>query len=231
MDDADPALRPELLRSVLAGRLADLRLPGRRAERALLRAILRLEGGPFRSATARDVLRERHGIEIGAYSYGACFRPGALPAGVTIGRYVSMAEQVGVFRRNHPSDRLSMHPFFYNARLGGVRTDTIASVSLEIGHDAWIGHQALLLPGCRHVGIGAVIGAGAVVTRDVPDFAVVTGNPARVQRLRFPDEVCDAILRSRWWELPAERLLRDVPAMLAPLDDGWTRHPLLDRAA
>jgi acetyltransferase-like isoleucine patch superfamily enzyme len=192
-----------------------------------VRLILRLEGGPYRSATARGLLRERHGVDIGAYSYGACFRPGALPAGVHVGRYVSMAEQVSVFRRNHPTDRLSMHPYFYNAALGALAEDTVAAAPLEIGHDAWLGHQCVILPGCHRIGIGAVVGAGAVVTRDVPDFAIVTGNPARVHRHRFPDAVCEAVLASRWWERPVEGLLGQLSAMLDPLTEAWPTHPLL----
>ena len=59
---------------------------------------------------------------------------------------------------------------------------------VTLGHDVWIGHGAVVLPG-RSIGAGAAIGAGTVVTRDVPPFAVVAGNPGRVLRLRFPPEV------------------------------------------
>jgi virginiamycin A acetyltransferase len=220
----------ELHQSSLLSRLA--KAPGTpQTDRALVRLASRLEGGPFRSATARDVLRRRYGVEVGAYSYGACLRPGTFPRGVTVGRYVSMATEVGVFRRNHPVERLSMHPFFYSARVGPLEHDTIDAEPLEIGHDAWLGHQCVLLPSCRRVGIGAVVGAGAVVTADVPDLAIVTGNPARVLRRRFSDEVCDAVLESRWWERPVEDLLVDLPAMLMPLTERWSVHPLLHARA
>jgi acetyltransferase-like isoleucine patch superfamily enzyme len=217
---------PELRRSPVASAIA-ARAPSGLAERAALRLALRLEGGPFRSATARALLRERRGVEVGAYSYGACFRPGVLPSGVTVGRYVSMATQVAVFRRNHPTERLSMHPAFYNADVGPLEHDNLPSAPLVIGHDAWLAHQCVVLPGCTRIGVGAVVGAGAVVTADVPDFAIVTGNPARVRRRRFPDAVCDAVLASRWWELPVEQLLADLPAMQAPLGERWSAHPLL----
>jgi hypothetical protein len=142
-----------------------------------------------------------------------------------------MATQVAVFRRNHPVERLSMHPAFYNPAVGPLEEDDLPSAPLEIGHDAWIAHQSVVLPGCTRIGIGAVVGAGAVVTADVPDFAIVTGNPARVRRTRFPDDVADAVLTSRWWELPLERVLAELPAMRAPLAGGWTAHPLLLAAA
>jgi len=222
--------RDELWRSGLTASLVGRFRSRGRSESALLRLALRLEGGQFRSASARELLRRR-GVEIGAYSYGCCFRPGAFPAGVTIGRYASIADQVGVFRRNHPVDRLSMHPFFYNAHVGPLDQDAVDSAPLEIGHDAWIGHGSLILPGCRRIGIGAVVAAGAVVTRDVPDFAIATGNPARIRRVRFADDVCDAVLRSRWWELPIERLVEELPAMVEDLGDTWSAHPLLTRGA
>lgn len=215
----------ELQRSRIAAAIAARARPPS-VERAALRLALRLEGGELRSATARDLLR-RHGVEVGAYSYGACLRLGGLPMGVTVGRYVSIATQVGVFRRNHPTERLSMHPAFYNPALGLLEDDDLPSAPLSIGHDAWLAHQCVVLPGCTRIGIGAVVGAGAVVTSDVPDFAVVTGNPARVRRLRFPDPVCAAVLASRWWELPVERLLAELPAMRAALGPEWAAHPIL----
>jgi virginiamycin A acetyltransferase len=220
----------ELRRSALAAAIGAHRPRGGPSELAAVRLALRLEGGPFRSATARAILRER-GVEVGAYSYGACLRPGLLPAGVVVGRYVSMATQLAVFRRGHPTERLSMHPAFYNAAVGPLAADAVVSEPLEIGHDAWLGHQCTILPGCRRIGIGAVVGAGAVVTRDVPDLAVVTGNPARVQRARFPDDASRAVLASRWWERPLDELLDELPAMLEPVAERWTAHPLLAPAA
>ena len=163
----------------------------------------------------------RHfGLEIGAYSYGECFVPNAFPPGVVLGRYISIGPGVMVFRRNHPMERLSMHPFFYNSKLGVVETDNIPSRPLAIGHDAWIGARVIIAPGCSAIGMGSVIAAGAVVTRDVPDFSVVAGVPARVVRMRFPAEVCERIRASLWWTLSLEQCRRHLDKMTAPLDES-----------
>jgi acetyltransferase-like isoleucine patch superfamily enzyme len=197
-----------------------------RFRRLAIALALRLEGGEFFSFTLREILNRYHGVRAGAYTYGECMVPGSFPRGVTVGRYVSMAPGVRVFLRNHPLDRLSLHPFFYNRQLGWVPEDTISSGRLEIGHDAWIGERAIVTPGCKRIGIGAVIGAGAVVTRDVMDFAVVAGNPARVIRYRFPEEICTLIRESRWWEKSIDECAASLSYMTASLDDPW-QHPLL----
>jgi virginiamycin A acetyltransferase len=192
-----------------------------------LKLLQGLEGGDMYSATLRDILETHCGVRAGAYSYGEGLIPGTFPPGVTIGRYVSIAAGVRVFLRNHPLDRLSMHPFFYNKRLHFLRDDSIVSGTLQIGHDAWVGERAIITPGCSRIGIGAVVGAGAVVTKDIPDFAVVAGNPARLIRYRFPKQTRELILASRWWERPVEECAEFMSEMTEPLGDDPWRHPLL----
>jgi hypothetical protein len=126
-------------------------------------------------------------------------------------------------------DRLSTHPFFFNSKLGYVGGDKMEFVSLEIGHDAWIGANALITPGCSRIGLGAVVGAGAVVTKEVPDFAIVAGNPARIIRYRFPEEICELVRQSEWWNRPATECARFLHEMTIPLSDAWD-HPLLRTA-
>jgi virginiamycin A acetyltransferase len=143
---------------------------------------------------------------------------------------VSVAPDVRVFLRNHPYDRLSMHPFFYNRQLGWVGRDEIGTGTLTIEHDAWIGERAIITPGCRRIGLGAVVGAGAVVTKDVSDFAIVAGNPACILRFRFSEEVRHVVKESKWWEQSVEQCTQFLPEMVKPLGaDPW-RHPLLGTA-
>ena len=179
-----------------------------RVARRLLQIALRLERGPMRSATARRMMSEFHGVTIGAYSYGECFDPALVPPGIRIGRYVSIARGVRLFVQNHPLDRLSTHPLFYEACPGVAVTNDLPPGSLHIGHDVWIGSNVIVTPGCRRIGNGAVLGAGAIVTKDVPDYAIVAGNPARRIRDRFPPDVIARLQQSRWWELPVEEVLK-----------------------
>lgn len=216
----------ELRRSAMAPLL--LAMAGQRhLQRRALALAARLEGGQFRSSTMRAILASRFNVEIGAYSYGACFEPGAFPGGARIGRYVSMAGNVKR-RLDHPLDRLVLHPYFYNERLGYVSERTIQHLPVTIGHDAWIGENVIFTEGCTRVGIGAAIGAGSVVTRDVEDFAVMAGVPARPLRRRFDDALCAVILDSRWWENPVEDLAKYALDLGRPVEQWARAHPMLN---
>jgi acetyltransferase-like isoleucine patch superfamily enzyme len=186
----------------------------------------KFEGGDFYSATLRDILTRYHGVTAGAYSYGEGLIPGSFPAGVTIGRYVSIAAGVLILLRNHPLNRLSTHPFFFNRHLGFIEKDAMQFSRLEIGHDAWLGARAIVTPGCHRIGIGSVVAAGAVVTKDVPDFAIVGGNPARIIKFRFDVQTIDRVLASRWWERSVKDCAEFMPYMTATIDPS-VDHPLL----
>jgi virginiamycin A acetyltransferase len=189
----------------------------------------RVEGGEFYSATLRDILSRYHEVRVGAYSYGEALVPGSFPRGVVVGRYVSVAAGVQVLLRNHPLNCLSTHPFFFNKELGYISEDTVPFSKLDIEHDAWIGSRAIIAPGCSRIGIGAVVGAGAVVTKDVPDFAVVAGNPAKLIKFRFDQPTISMVLASRWWEKPVWELANSISQMNTPLCQIPSRHPLLSR--
>lgn len=183
--------------------------------RPLVRKLcFRMEGGGIHSATWRRILREHHHIRIGLYSYGAILNPGVLPSGTQVGAYCSVGADLIVRRRDHPTDRPFLHPFFYNSALGLLPRDSIpqdAENPLTIGNDAWIGDRVTILSGCRTIGNGAIIAAGAVVTRDVPSYAIVGGVPAKIIRFRFDDALIARLEASHWWERDIASLIKDPP--------------------
>jgi len=199
-----PELRKTRLAPLVIGLYKSMRGPGTASLRRLLsRLLIAFEGGQMRSASLRRLMSEVHGVTVGAHSYG-CFDPLRFPAGVTVGRYVSVGPNVAAYRRNHPMDRLSLHPYFYRPVLGASADADVETASLEIAAGSWLGANVLVLPGCRRIGRGAVIAAGAVLTKDVPDYAIVGGNPAKLIRYRFsPQGMTDADA-TRWWQRSPE---------------------------
>ncbi len=169
--------------------------------------ILLLRRKQSTSLKLRQIFRDRHRIDVGLYSYG-CFDQWRMPGPIRIGRWCSIASTVRSAPINHPIEALTTHPALYEAPFGVVDRSIEWHDVLVIEDDVWIGHNAILLPGCKMIGRGAVIGAGAIVTKDVPAYTVVAGNPAKPLRKRFDDELIAAIEESRWWELSAEELRR-----------------------
>ena len=170
----------------------------------------------MRSGTVRRIMDEVHGITVGAHSYG-CFDPVRFPSGTRIGRYASVGPGVWAFRRNHPTDRLSMHPYFYHPEHGAEAVADVQTRPLKIESGSWLGAHVLILPGCRRIGQGAVVAAGAVLTRDVQDYAVVGGNPARLIRYRFNDDAIKAARATRWWR-KSPSILRQSQNMISSWD-------------
>lgn len=185
-------------------------------EKLMLRLMRRKE---YESAFLRRYFKDRYGTAIGLYSYG-CFDRWRIPTGSTIGRYCSFANSARILDANHPIDALSTHPYFYDPSFGVVATEKVVKTRIVVEDDVWVSHNATITPGCAHIGRGAIIGAGSVVTRDVPAYAIVAGAPAKVLRRRFDADTIAAIEASRWWELDRNELkalvARDPAFAFAP---------------
>lgn len=127
---------------------------------------------------------------------------------VRIGSFCSLADDVVMtIGGNHSLDWPSTFPFRARRKLDGAFSDghPVAQADIDIGSDVWIGRGARILAGVR-IGHGAVVGAYAVVAKDVRPYAIVIGNPAREIRRRFSDDQVDALLKIAWWEWPDEKI-------------------------
>lgn len=172
--------------------------------------VVRREGGQFRSETLRSVLRDVYDIEVGPHSYGSLLDPGMCDRQTRIGAFVSIGPNVRRFGAAHPISAISMHPYWYNADLGYVdKAQDVERTQFHIEDEVWIGANVTILPGCGRIGIGAVVGAGSIVTRDVPEFSIVAGNPARVIGVRLTSAQ-RRTLKEPTTEDPTARRSRDL---------------------
>jgi virginiamycin A acetyltransferase len=157
-------------------------------------------------------------IEVGEYTYYDSYddplafeRDAVLygfgPERLIIGRFCAIASHVRFLMpgANHPDLGPSTYPFGIFGAGWASTIDVVMSAPSRgdtiVGHDVWLGYSALVLPGVR-IGHGAVVAAASVVARDVPPYAIVVGNPARVVRSRFSEEDVERLLRAAWWDWP-----------------------------
>jgi acetyltransferase-like isoleucine patch superfamily enzyme len=176
-----------------------------------------------------DLIDRRRGqIAVGAYTYG---RPKIrFPESgmrLRIGRFGSIADGVEILLGgNHRLDWVTTYPF---PALPGLWPEAAAITGSDssrgdvlIGHDVWLGSQCMVLSGVT-IGHGAVVAARAVVTRDVPPYAIVAGNPARVVRMRFAEDQIAELLAARWWNWPMPDIRRAIPLLMSDDVIGLSR--------
>lgn len=142
-----------------------------------------------------------YGVDLGRYSYVA---RNTLIQNTSIGAFCSVSEGCNIGMPSHPADFVSTSPVFLSGR--NYLRKNFAEIPYEdcpktvIKNDVWIGAHAQLKSGIT-VGNGSIIAAGAVVTKDVPPYAVVGGVPAKIIRFRFDGETAESLKKSQWWEL------------------------------
>ncbi|MEO0272973.1 MAG: CatB-related O-acetyltransferase [candidate division WOR-3 bacterium] len=131
-----------------------------------------------------------------------------------IGRFCSIASNVTIGLGKHPTSKfVSTYPGFYSNASGAThfcRHDFVEHVPVTIGNDVWIGEHACILDGVQ-IGDGAIVGAFAVVTKDVEPYAIVAGNPAKLIRKRFSDSDIEFLCKTKWWEWPIEKIQKFSP--------------------
>jgi acetyltransferase-like isoleucine patch superfamily enzyme len=182
------------------------------ARRALRRLVL------FATSDGGDSLAERFPqFEIGRGSYGGLdvvdYGGGTR---VRVGAYCSIAAGVQVILGGeHRTDWVTTFPFSeIDPRFAHINGHPRTKGDINIGNDVWIGRDAFILSGVT-IGDGAVVAARALVSRDVPPYGIVAGNPAALLRYRFPSDVIARLMKVAWWTWPAERVEAAVPSLLS----------------
>jgi acetyltransferase-like isoleucine patch superfamily enzyme len=137
-----------------------------------------------------------------------------------IGPFTSIGPEVICGMGSHPLNYVSTYPGFYTNKASGatwfgINHNYEDKLSVEIGADVWIGSRAIIMSGIK-IGVGAIIGAGAVVTKDIPPYAVVGGVPAKILKYRFEDSIITSLVTSSWWELDKNILKETAKYMNTP---------------
>jgi virginiamycin A acetyltransferase len=178
-------------------------------------------------------------VEVGEYTYydhperASHFEEDAVlyafgPERLVIGRFCAIASGVRFLMggANHADLGPSTFPFaIFGAAWAHTRDLVMGAPSrgdTVVGHDVWLGYRAIVLPGVT-VGHGAIVAAASVVTADVPPYAIVAGNPARVVRRRYEDADVDRLLRAAWWDWPIDAITEHAREILAGTPDALER--------
>ncbi|MEO0402102.1 MAG: CatB-related O-acetyltransferase [Pseudomonadota bacterium] len=185
------------------------------------------DGSEHRGTVFLNKVIDHPGWAVGDYTYASDFEPptdwasrlapyqfGSGRDMLRIGKFCQIAHGVRFLTAgaNHAVDGVTTFPFpiFDADRIAHYQPDTRDTT---IGHDVWLGYGALVCPGAQ-IGNGVIVGAGAVVRGTVPDYAVLSGNPARVARMRFDPDTVNDLTAVCWWDWPADKVARAVPALL-----------------
>lgn len=172
-------------------------------------------------------------FRIGRFTYGLenlTIREWGEGASLTIGAFCSLASKITIFLGgNHRTDWITTFPFghVFADELGGsdIQGHPATNGDVVIGNDVWIGHGVTIMSGIN-IGHGAVIAANATVLKDVGPYEVAGGNPARVIKPRFSDDIKTLLLQLAWWDLPVAAI-KDINQTLSAAPSITVLHELI----
>jgi acetyltransferase-like isoleucine patch superfamily enzyme len=171
-----------------------------------------------RGSDGRQLARFTHPqVEVGEHTYGLrreCFFAYHPDDRVRIGKFCSIADGVKFVFGGHRVDTVSTFPFRAVCFNEAPHADAASKGEIVVGQDVWIGVNALILSGVK-IGNGAVVAAGAVVTKDVAPYAIVGGVPAKPVKMRFEPEQVAALEKIRWWDWPLEKIEKNLDLFYA----------------
>jgi acetyltransferase-like isoleucine patch superfamily enzyme len=163
----------------------------------------------------------RFGLPVGKYTYGYEQFITTAKGIASIGSFCSLASNITITGINHPINFVTTHPFLFYSSRGFILEDRLELLDQNknrkviIEDDVWIGTNVTILPSVK-ICSGAIIGAGAVVTKDVPPYAIVAGNPAKVLKFRFGEKEIEKLLEIKWWVWPDEKIRENGRLFLEP---------------
>ena len=191
--------------------------------RRRIRRLFRKFTDPFVSRLPVQLDEEFPEYDIGRGSYGGSLEVHQYGSNSTlkIGHYCSIAAEVQILLGGeHKFEFVSSYPFnVFQPRYADLET-TRSKGDVVIGNDVWIGRSAMILSGVT-IGHGAVIAANATVAKDIPPYAVVAGNPAKILKYRFSEDQIAALLEIAWWDWPEDLINERVPRLMDADVDGF----------
>ena len=159
--------------------------------------------------TYKQIYGDMNKIHVGKYTYGEIYVSSPNTSNeLFIGDFCSIAGNVKfLLGADHPLDRISSYPFKANVLRNGI--DAISKGNIIVDSDVWLGNDCIILSGV-HIGQGAVVAAGAVVTADVPPYAIVGGVPAKVIKYRFSNDIIQELLKVDYSQLEKEDIEKNI---------------------
>lgn len=129
-----------------------------------------------------------------------------------IGKFCSIANNITIFLGgNHNYRSISTYPFGWTSQFKSKKIENhiLTNGDVIIGNDVWIGENTTIMSGVK-IGDGSVIGCSSLVTKDVPPYAIVGGNPAKIIKYRFSEEIIEMLLSVKWWDWADDKIRENV---------------------